>query len=174
MKAPLRLGGIVAALTFLLGLLFAVTLEAEHAATTGTSTWLPMVAGSPGATVALYENLAVVVGFVLSPVLVALAGFLVGRRVDLSSEYPAVLGSLVVASAVGYGLGRLLAVLWLGGTIDGSLSVAGVVGLWLPAVVFAVSRTVLFGFAGVALGTVTSRRSARGRIHVAPSDARRA
>ena len=89
----------VGVFTFLLGALFAVVLEAEHAANTGDPTWLPYVADSPAVTVILYDNVVMVAGFVLSPLLVVAVGFAVGRGLDLPDEYRGVLGALVVGSA---------------------------------------------------------------------------
>jgi len=142
--------------TFILGALFAVVLEAEHAANTGDPTWLPYVADSPAVTVILYDNVVVVVGFVLSPLLVVAVGFAVGRGLDLPGEYRGVLGALVVGSVVGYALGRLTAVFLAFGF---GVSLPALLGLVVPALVVGSARAVLAGFAGAALGFVLSSRS---------------
>ena len=145
-------------LTLSLGALFAVVLEADHVANTGDATWLPYVAESPALTVIFYDNVVMVAGFVLSPLLVFAVGFVVGRRLDLTREYRGVLGALLAGSVVGYALGRLAAVLLAFGF---GVSVPALVGLVFPALVVGSARAVLAGFAGAALGFLVSRRSRR-------------
>jgi|GEM_PF-3298025 len=146
----------VGVLTLVLGSLFAVVLEAERVANTGDPTWLPYVADSPALTVILYDNVVMVVGFVLSPLLVVAVGFAVGRGLDLPSEYRGVLGALLVGSVVGYALGRLAAVLL---TYGFDVSVPALLGFVVPALVVGSARAVLAGFAGAALGFLVSGRS---------------
>jgi hypothetical protein len=147
----------VGLLTLPLGLLWTVTLEAERAAT-GGSTWLPALGADPLVSVSIYRGLVALAGFLLSPVLVFAVGFVVGRRLDLGARYGEVLGALLVGSLVGYGLGRLAAVLV---AFDAALPPAAVLAMVVPAVVVAVARAVVAGFAGAALGSLRSRRRAR-------------
>jgi len=143
-------------LTLLLGALFAVVLEADHVATTGDPTWLPYVADTPALTVIFYDNVVMVAGFVLSPLLVFAVGFVVGRRLELTREYRGVLTALLVGSVAGYALGRLVAVFLAFGF---TVSVPALLGLVLPTLVVGAARAVLAGFAGAALGFVVSGRS---------------
>lgn len=140
-----RLAASVGAVTLALGALFAVVLEADRMAATGRSTWLPAVGDSATLTLVVYDNLFTVVGFLLSPLLVFVLGYLHGRETDLPREYRRVFVALVVGSFLGYGLGRTIAVV---ATIG--LEVGAVVGVLVP-VLFAASRVVL-AVAGVAVG----------------------
>lgn len=149
------LSAVVGFLTLLLGALFAVVLEAEHVANTGDPTWLPYIADSSHLTVIFYENVVMVAGFILSPLLVFAAGFVVGRRLDLTREYRGVLGAMVVGSVVGYTLGRLVAVFL---TFGFGISIPALLGLVVPALVISAARAVLAGFAGAALGFLVSGR----------------
>jgi hypothetical protein len=158
MNRQTRLSVAVGLLTLALGALFAVTLEAQQAAETGASTWLPYVAESPAVTVMVYDNAVAVVGFVLSPVLLFAVGFVFGRRLDLPRAYGGVLRALLVGCVAGYGVGRAAAVLWTYGL---DLPVAAVFGMVVPAVVFVAARTVLVGFAGVSVGYLTAAGTGR-------------
>lgn len=93
-------------------------------------------------------------GFVLSPVLVFVVGFLAGRRLDMTREYRGVVVAMVVGSLVGYTVGRLGAILLTFGT---DLPVTALFGLLLPALVVGTARAVLAGFAGAALGFLLAR-----------------
>lgn len=159
MRQTTRLAAAVGLLTLLLGLLFAVTLEAQRAAS-GSATWLPYVGESPILTRVVYDNLVVVAGFVLSPVLAFAVGYRFGRRIDLSAEYRDVLGALLVGSVVGYGLGRSTAVVWLLGP-----DAVVLVGVVVPALVVVAVRVALVGFAGAALGHL---RTTRARTRAGP------
>lgn len=156
MRDRTALSSVVALLTLLLGSLFAVTIEADRLARTGSSSWLPAVGNSPAVTVMAYDNVVAVAGFLLSPVLVFAVGYVFGRRADLPREYGPVLAALSAGSVVGYGVGRTVAVLL---TVGGDVSVWGVVGMVLPATVFVVARVALVGFAGAAVGYLRSERS---------------
>jgi hypothetical protein len=141
-----------------LGALLAVTLEAERAARTGASTWLPSVAASPALTAMVYDNVVAVVGFVLSPMLLFAVGFVFGRRIDLPRTYGGVLRALLVGCVMGYGAGLVAAVLWTYGL---DLPAAAVFGMVVPAVVFGAARAVLVGFAGVSVGYLSAAGTRR-------------
>ena len=147
MRRNNRLSTIVGVLTLLLGLLFAVTLEAQRTAGRGSATWLPSVGDSRVFTMMFYDNFVMVVGFVLSPLLVFAVGYQFGRQIDLPQEYRGVFGALLIGSVVGYGLGRIVAVVWVIG-----FGVTTIVGLVIPALVITSVRVVFAGFAGIALG----------------------
>ncbi|MFB6113953.1 MAG: hypothetical protein ABEJ58_07610 [Halodesulfurarchaeum sp.] len=153
MQSTTRLSVVVSALTFLLGLVFAVTVEAERTARTGGSTWLPFVSASPVLTTMIYHNVVLLIGFLISPVLVFLVGYVAGRGIPLRDEYARVLVALCIGSLLGYGIGRSVAVLVTIGGHGGAI-----IGIVLPATIFATARVSLVGFAGVAIGYLRSNR----------------
>lgn len=152
-----RLAAVVAALTLLLGLLFAVSSAAEHAIRTGDPTWLPLVGENDPAAAYLYYNGVALVGFLLSPVLAFVAGYLFGRRIDLGRRIGRVTGSLALGAVLGYGVGRLAAVVWWLGTTRDAVDPLAVAGLVVPALVTVVAHVTVAGFAGVALAYLLAR-----------------
>lgn len=166
-----RMAAAVAALTLPLGLLFAVTFAVDHAVATGDPTWLPLVGENSLQTVYLYYNAAALVGFLLSPVLVFVAGFLVGRRVDLSRSFLGVTGSTAAGAFLGYGVGRLAAVLWMLDQTRNAVDPVAVASLVVPALATTVVHVTVAGFAGAALAFVLSRgRTAPETPEPTPSD----
>ncbi|MFB6070430.1 MAG: hypothetical protein ABEJ76_05345 [Halanaeroarchaeum sp.] len=167
MQTRTRLAIGIGALSALLGSRWAITLEAERLGATGSSTWLPAVGQSPVVTIAVYDGVVGLLGFVVSPVLVFVAGAYFGRGIDLRSEYGGVIRSLALAGLLGYGVARLaVVVLQLGG----GLPVTAILATVLPATVVGGLRTALVGFAGVALEHLRSGPRATDRDAAGSSD----
>lgn len=141
-------------IAFLSGLLWVVDLAADQIRGGDPVGAVPLLGGMTAENVWAYLMGARLLGFLLTPVLVVLVGYLVGRRLDLRARYRGLVGALVAGSVVGYGLGRTLAVVYLDSLVEGGIGVAPYLALVLPGLVTATVSITIAGFAGAAAASV--------------------
>lgn len=146
----LTIAGVGAALISFTTVLFEIGAEwyvDQFLADGGSGGWLPHLE-TTGQTAAAYLYVSQAVTFALSVLGIAALGYWVGLRLDLTSEYRALLGYLAVGSGGGY----LLAMPFVG-RVSGefeSLSVLSA-GILAGAAVGTALKVALVGLAGAAL-----------------------